>query len=384
MTSDRLPSPGPARGFELPSPLLQLYAASALVFSVALVAMSAQRGRAELAWWLAAYGLIAAVAWRWPDQGPLVAGWAAFVLGFARTWRHGTNLDLGLCLLLLAVAIYLVRSPSCGRDRLLDWGGLLLAFVAVFALVSLAFTVVRIRSFVPAPGFGYHVYRFNAQGLSSEQALPRVLLNAAITFAWFGCYVYARTARVSRRTLALAVLSALLLNSAALLVQTRLSPGFLHPADWRFYDRWNGVTSFCWALGDTALAIFLLLPLWGSLRGRDGVLTGASLLLLLHAVVASGSRTALGAMLTAVLLWAALRVLRWLASGRRTAAVLLGGAALLFVAGIGVAYRLTPPDNSTPLGRLKEGFERQGFVGHLVAVRFGSYPLALRMTREYP
>jgi O-antigen ligase len=370
--------------FDLPRRLRLAYAVLALALSVVLVSLSIRRGGAELAWWLAAYGLVAAAAWRWPNHGVLVAGWGAFVLGFARTWRHGWNLDLGLSLLLLALALFLLRSPSCTGRLRLDWGGLLLAAVAVFALVSLAFAVARIHAFRPAPGFGYHAYRFNAYGLSSEEAIVRVLLNAAITFAWFGCYVFARTVRVPRRLLGLAVFSALLLNSAALLVQARVSPSFLHPAGWRFYDRGNGVTSFCWALGDAALAFFLLLPLWGSRRGRSALLTIASLTLLLHAVAASGSRTALGVMLAAVLLWGALRVLRLRSSGRGAVAALVAGAALVLVAGMGLAYWLAPADNSTPLGRLKEGIERQGLLGHLVAVRLGSYPLALRIVQSYP
>jgi len=385
LTSSGLPSPGAAPTFDLPRPLLLLYAAIAIVLSLALVGMSSRRGTEELSWWLAAYGALAVVGWRWPGYGPLAAGGAAFVLGFARTWRHGVNLDLGLGLLLLAIGLYLLRTPACHGPRLhLDAGGLLLLFLAVVTLASIGFTAARIRAFVPAPGFGYHVYRLNALGLSSEEALSRGLLSAALTFSWFGAYVYGRAARVPRRALALAVFSALLLNSAALLVQTRLAPDFLHPAGWYFYDRWNGVTSFCWALGDAALAFFLLLPLWGSSRGRDGVLTVASLLLVLHGVVASGSRTALGAMLVATLLWAGVRVVRSLSSGRRGRALLLGGSALLLVGALLLVYRLTPPDNSTPLGRLKEGFERQGLVGHLVATRLGSYPLTLRVVGEFP
>lgn len=372
--------------FELPRRLVLLYGGVAVALSLALVVMSAGRGPAELLCWLAAYATMAVLGWRRPSHAPLLAGFAAFVLGFARTYRHGPNLDLGLSLVLLALAIYLVR-PAFEESRLdrLDLGGLLLLLVAVLALVSLGFTTVRIRGFAPAPGFGYHVYRINALGLSSEEALRRALLNAAVTFSWFGAYVYARAVvpGIPRRPLGFAVFCVLALNSAVLVVQTRFSPGFLHPAGWPYFDRWNGITSFCYALGDAALGFFLLLPLWGHWRGRHGLLTAATLLLILHGVVASGSRTALAAMIGAALLWAILRALRWWPA-RRGPALAAVAAALTLVASLLVVYRLTPPDNSTPVGRLKEGFTRQGVLGHLVATRLGSYPLTLRLLREYP
>jgi len=63
------------------------------------------------------------------------------------------------------------------------------------------------------------------------------------------------------------------------------------------------VTSFCYALGDSTLAFWLLLPAWGAARGLAGARTAASLLLLAHAAVASGSRTALLGMFAAAVLW---------------------------------------------------------------------------------
>jgi hypothetical protein len=59
-----------------------------------------------------------------------------------------------------------------------------------------------------------------------------------------------------------------------------------------------------------------------------------------------------------------------------TVASLVGGAA--------AAYWITPAGHGTPLARLKEGIGRQGVVGHLLATRLSSYPLAFRVLREYP
>ena len=35
---------------------------------------------------------------------------------------------------------------------------------------------MRIRSFAPAPGFGYRLYQFNAQGFPSEEAVIRTVI----------------------------------------------------------------------------------------------------------------------------------------------------------------------------------------------------------------
>jgi hypothetical protein len=389
--------------FELSRSLVRLYAAAALGLSLVLLAMGRVRGGAELGWWLAAYAAVALLAWRFPAHAPLVAGVLAFLVGFVRTYRHGPNLDLGLSLVLLVREPRLVRGPrpangppagtaggeppSAGEAEAswrTDPSGLLLLLVAAIALVSLAATIAHIRSFAPAPGFGYHVYRLNARGLGSDEAVQRALLGAAVVFSWFGCYAYARSTRLRSRVLAIALGAALLVNSLVLLVQSRLAPGFLHPAGWPYYDRLNGVASFCWALGDASLGFFLLLPLWGATRGRSGLLTAVNVLLLLHAVAASGSRTALVAMVGAALLWSFLRVRRWWAQGQRKGALGLAGSAVALAALLAVVYHLTPPDNSTPLGRLKEGISRQGIVGHLVATRLGSYPLTLRVIGAYP
>ena len=58
--------------------------------------------------------------------------------------------------------------------------------------------------------------------------------------------------------------------------------------------------------------------------------------------------------------------------------------AALLVALTLLAYRLTPATQESPLGRLKDGIERQGVVGHLVSQRLATYPLLFRVLREHP
>ena len=96
----------------------------------------------------------------------------------------------------------------------------------------------------------------------------RCVIGAAASFSWFGLYVYARALDIRRRTLNAVVFALLLLNTAALLTQRFVDPEFLLPAGWPAIKRLNGATSFCYALGDVVLGLYLLLPAWGIARGR--------------------------------------------------------------------------------------------------------------------
>lgn len=389
MTSTDAPTPAatPTRNqvlVAIPRLIGLLYAFGALAFSLGLLLQARRRGLGELALWLPPYACVFVLSLVRPRAGPLVAGLLAFVLGFARTYRHGQNLDLGLSLIALAIGVEMLgrlRRPGAPRT---DLAGLALLGVSIWSVLSLGFVFLRVRGFAPAPGFAYHVYRFNAFGMPSEDVLVLALAGAAGAFLWFGLYEYARTFEVSRRLMAWGVFSALLVNSAVLLVQRHLAPEFLHPAGFPIVGRLNGATSFCYALGDATAALFLLLPVWGGTRGVAALRTVVGVLLLAHAAVASGSRTALAAMLAAALLWLLSRVTRLTAEGARAPAVLALAAALLVALASSAAYWMTPADQTTPIGRLKEGVEREGVIGHLVATRLGSYPLAFRVFRAYP
>ncbi len=371
---------------QLPRAVVLAYACAALGLSLVLLATSSRRGLGELSLWAAAALAVGVLCVLRPHQGPLAAGFLAFVLGFVRTYRNGPNLDLGTSLILLSLAVFLVSRLRGGdrRGTEVDLAGLLLLCLSAWSALSLAFSVLRIRAFVGAPGFSYHVYRFNSFGLPSDAAITQAVVNASATFAWFGLYLYACAVRPKGRALLVPLFAVLAMNSAALLVQARLAPGFLHPVGWPFVGRGNGLTSFCWALGDATLAFFLLLPVWGSLRGRPAILTGASVVLLVHSAVASGSRTCLGTMAVVSVVWAGIRAARlWRAGRGRPALALVAGAALLLCAGT-VAYELTPAGQSSALARLKDGITQQGLLGQLVATRLHSYPLAFRVLREYP
>lgn len=370
--------------FELPPAVLVTYSALALVLSGALLSLSLRRGGRELALWLAAYLLVAVAAALRPNVSVLLAGTLAFLLGFVRTYRHGYNLDLGLSLIALAAGFHVLRRARAAGRPAVDLPGLSLLSIAAWSLLSLAFALARIWAYRPAPGFGYHVFRFNLFGLSSDEAMIRATIGAAAAFAWFGIYDYARSVEVKRGWLAVTVFLVLLVDAAALVVQRHVDPGFLHPVGLPLIDRLNGVTSFCYALGDAALAFFLLLPAWGAARGLLGALTAASVLLLGHAVVASGSRATLLTALVASTLWGSVEASRRFEAGRRRAAVLTLVALAALLGGAAVAYWVTPADQATPLGRLKEGIRRQGLLGHLLATRLSSYPLAFRVLGEYP
>jgi hypothetical protein len=370
--------------FELPSGVLATYAALALGWSGVLLSLCLLRGQRELALWLGAYLLVAVVAVLRPDASVLAAGTLACLLGFVRTYRHGYNLDLGLGLIALAAGLYLWRRARESERSVLDVSGLALLSIAAWSLLSLAFSLTRIWAFRPAPGFAYHVYRFNPFGLSSEEAMVRATLGAAVAFVWFGLYEYVRSVDLKRGHLAVTVFVVLVVDAAALLVQRHVDPGFLHPAGLPLIDRLNGVTSFCYALGDVALALFLLLPAWGAARGVRGALTVASVALLVHAMVASGSRTALLAALVATFAWGSVEGVRRFRSGQLRAAVLILFAVASLVGGSAAAYWITPADQATPLGRLKEGISRQGVYGHLLATRLSSYPLVFRVLGRYP
>ena len=151
--------------YDVRRPVLLGYAALALAFSAALLGQSARRGHGELGGWLATYVAVGLLAWVRPQAAPAVSGFAAFALGFVRTYRHGPNLDLGLGLVLLSVGLYLFDRLRHDRSRRpLDVPGLCLLAVSCWSVVSLAFAVARIRSFVPAPGFSYHVFGSTLSG----------------------------------------------------------------------------------------------------------------------------------------------------------------------------------------------------------------------------
>jgi hypothetical protein len=364
--------------------VLWLYALLAVALSAALLLQSRARGPREFSLWLVAYGGLALLSFWRPRWSPLVAGAMAFLLGIVKTHRAGPNLDLGLSLIALSVGVFIVHRVRRGAGRAeTDPAGLALTLVAVWSLVSLAFTITRIRAFTPAPGFDYHVYPFNPLRFSSEEAIIRATIGATAMFVWFGLYEYGRSVQIPRRLLRNVVTVLLLLNAVALAVQQHIDPFFLLHAG-RPIGRFNGVTSYSYALGDAALALFLLLPAWGSSRGLPGLLTAGNLLLLAYAVVASGSRTALLSMLLVAVLWATVRGWRLSRTRPRLAIGVSLAAVGLGLALAGSAYHVTPADQVSPIGRLKFGIERDGVLGHVVTTRLSSYPLIARVLATYP
>jgi O-antigen ligase len=260
------------------------------------------------------------------------------------------------------VGVFVLDQARRGSPRsIIDPAGLALLVVAVLSLVSLTFAIPRIRGFAPAPGFDYHAYPFNALRFSSDEAIVRATIGATAMFSWFGLYEFARSRHIARPVLATVVTGLLLINSLALFVQQHVDPSFLLHAG-RPIGRLNGVTSYCYALGDAALALFLLLPAWGSSRGRAGLLTAANLALLWT-------------------VWKATRLFR--TRQRLIAGASLGTAALVLTLGAWV-YHATPADLVSPIGRFKFGVERDGLVGHLVTTRLSSYALIGRVLAAYP
>jgi len=382
--------PGPGRtaldlALPVPGYVTCLYSAVTLALSVALLLQSARRGTGEFSLWLVAYLGIAVLSLRRPPLAPLCAGAAAFVFGFAKTHHHGFNLDLGASLIALSVAGYLFHRVRRGTQAVsVDLAGVALFSIATGSFVSLAFAVGRILAFEPAPGFGYHVYRFNTLGILSDAAIARATIVATATLSWFGLYEWARADTPTPKALNRVVFAILLANSATMVVQRYVDPSFLLPAGPVPPGRLNGVTSFCYALGSAAIALYLLLPAWGARRGLSGVLTAGSLVFLAHAMVASGSRTSLGVMLAAALAWGAIWAVRFNRERRRGLAALSVAALALLLLLAAAAYRVVPPGEGTSLGRLRFWIERQGLFGHLVATRLTSYPLAFRVMLEYP
>jgi O-antigen ligase len=372
------------RAFEIGRPILYLYGLVAIGLSAALLLQSRQRGPGEMALWLVAYASLAIGSLWKPHLAPLVGGSMAFLLGIVKTHCAGPNLDLGLSLITFSVGVFVLDQVRRGSPRsIIDPAGLALLVVAVLSLVSLTFAIPRIRGFVPAPGFDYHAYPFNALRFSSDEAIVRATIGATAMFSWFGLYEFARSRHIARPVLATVVTGLLLINSLALFVQQHVDPSFLLHAG-RPIGRLNGVTSYCYALGDAALALFLLLPAWGSSRGRAGLLTAANLALLWYAVSASGSRTALLVILMAALLWTVWKATRLFRTRQRLiAGASLGTAALVLTLGAWV-YHATPADLVSPIGRLKFGVERDGLVGHLVTTRLSSYALIGRVLAAYP
>jgi hypothetical protein len=371
--------------FQLPRAAPLLYSLLCLVLSSALLLLSLRRGPREFALWLVAYLGVGALSLRLPSSAPLMGGAAALLLGFVKTYRGGVNLDLGLSLIALTTGLYLLgRTRRTEGGYSVDLAGFLLFLIAIWSLVSLGFSLARIGSFTPAPGFAFHWYRFNPQGLSADEAMIRTTLGAALAFTWFGLYEFGRSANVSRRVLNVLVFLLLLANGIVLLVQASVDPGFLHPVGFPEHGRLNGSTSFCYALGDATMALFLLLPAWGVSRGWAGALTMGSLALLALAIVRSGSRTALFTALLAVVLWTGLRVGRLFMARRRLAASSLLAGLMLLPGLVVVAYVMTPADQATPLGRLKDQIEHGGGASSLLGGRLSSYPLIFRVLGEYP
>lgn len=193
------------------------YGLVAVALSAVLLAQSLQRDVEELVLWSIAYAGIALFSVRRPQDAPLVAGFASLLLGWVKTNERGVNLELGLSLIALATGIYLLDRVRRRVPSQLDLPGLALLSVALWSLVSLAFSIARIRAFRPAPGFEYHVYQFNPVGFSSEEAVVRTTIGATAMLVWFGLYEFARHEQIRRERLNVAVFSALLVNSAVLL-----------------------------------------------------------------------------------------------------------------------------------------------------------------------
>lgn len=369
----------------VPRYAIYLYSALMLALSVALLLQSARRGTGEISLWLVAYLGIAVLSFGRPPLAPLYSGAAAFVFGFTKTHHHGFNLDLGASLIALSVAGYLFHRVRCGKQAVtIDLAGVALLSIATWSLVSLAFAVGRILAFEPAPGFGYHVYRFNTLGILSDAAIVRATIVATATLSWFGLYEWARTDAPTPKALNLVVFMILLANSMAMVVQHGVDASFLLPAGPVPPGRLNGVTSFCYALGSAVIALYLLLPAWGARRGLSGVLTACSLILLVHAMVASGSRTSLAVMLAAALAWGGVWAFRFNRERRRGLAVLSVAVLAVLLSAAAAAYSLIPPGEGTSVGRLRFWIERQGLFGHVFATRLSSYPLAFRVMLEYP
>jgi hypothetical protein len=370
--------------FRVPRLLLLLYATLALVLSLGLLLLSLQRGPREFTLWLAAYVGIGLLSLRFPTVSPLTGGAAAFLVGFVKTYRSGYDLDLGLGLIALSIGLYLLdRMRREGGSYSVDLAGILLLLIAAWSAISLGFSITRIGSFTPAPGFAFHWYRFNLLGLSSEEAMIRAVIGATTAFTWFGLYEFGRTARLNRNVLNVVVFLILLANGVVLLVQRHVDPGFLLPVGFQQL-RLNGLTSFCYALGDALLALFLLLPAWSVWRGRGAALTVGSLVLLVHGMDASGSRTALFAALLATFLWVGVRVGRLLEARRRGRASLLVTGLMLLVGLVAVAYWMTPTNHASPLGRLKWEVQHREVSSRLLAGRWSTYPLIFRVMEEYP
>lgn len=375
---------GPTVELRLPRVVLILYAAMAIGLSLVLLLLARDRGVSEIALRLAAYAAIGLFSFYRPQAAPLGAGFLALLLGFVKTYHGGLNIDLGLGLIAIAVARHaFARARQGEEDRRIDLGGACLLAIAVWSAISLAFSVGRIQAFVPAPGFDHHIYKFNSSGFSSEQATLQAIWGATMSFVWFGLYEWARSFRAERRTLGIAVFVVMAANAAVIVIQQHVYPRFLHPIGFPLVGRAGGLTSFCYALADAVLSLFLLLPVWGVAAGPLLAMTGASVLMLTYAAFASGSRTALCAMLLAALLWIGRRAFTRDAARRIARSVWLTGLALLLVVAA-AAYRATPPNPASPIGRLKDGIARQGLAGHLFATRLNSYPLIARVMAEYP
>jgi hypothetical protein len=381
--SRRTSTVGPA--LPLPRQAACLYSFLTFACSVALLLQSTRRGAVEFSLSLAVYLGMAVLSVRRPLLAPVCAGAAAFVLGFTKTHRHGFNLDLGASVIALSVAGYWLHRVRHRTGALsVDLAGAALLSIGVWSLVSLAFSLGRILAFEPAPGFGYHVYRFNAIGILSDEAIARTTIVATIVLSWFGLYEWARTDAPAPKTLNVVVFAILLTNSAAMVVQRWIDPGFLFPVGPVPPGRLNGVTSFCYALGSAVVALYLLLPAWGARRGPPALLTVGSLVLLVHAAMASGSRTSLVVVVAATLAWGALRAYRLNRVRRRRLAVLLLAAMALLLSVAGATYLLVPAGEGTSVGRLRSSIEKEGLIGHLFETRLTSYPLALRVMLEYP
>jgi hypothetical protein len=367
----------------LPRVVSILYGSVAVGLSGTLLYLARERGTAEVALRVAASAVVIVFALRRPRAAPLAAGVLAMLLGFVKTYRGGLNIDLGLGLIALAVGLDQLRRRD-EAETSIDGGAVCLLIVAIWSAVSLAFSVGRIRAFTPAPGFDYHIYKFNPSGFSSEQAIVQAVWGATMSFVWFGLYVWAQAQAPGRRTLALVVLATLAANTTAILVQQYVNPRFLHPVGFPQLGRVGGLTGFCYALADAVLAPFLLLPLWGSVGGLFLAVSATNVVMLVYGMLASGSRTALMAMALAAVLWIGRRMLSGPRASRVPRFVWMATLATCFAVAIG-AYWATPADPAgSPLARMKDGVSRQGLVGHLFATRLNSYPLIFRVMREYP
>lgn len=363
---------------------LYLYAALSLLLALFILSSSIARDISNLLLYGLVYLLISLLCLIQKKYCIIYSATIAILISFSKTSYPGYNIDISIGIVALCISLYMFRHIATITIDVIDTPSILLYIFSILSLISMSFSIIRIISFAPVSHFGYYNYAFNTLGLPSDDLILHVLFSAANVFTWFGIYFCLKEFDFDdNKKLNVLLLVVFALNAAVLMIQNYFLPEFLFPSGFTV-SRFNGLTSFCYALGAVSETAFVLAPLWWMRRGAGLFRSVCLAAFIVLAMWWSGSRNALFVVVAAAVLWFAYYLYYLLKNKKyRNMVVVL----LLFVISAIMVlsiYIITPYNSDNAVGRLKLVLERRGLVNFFLETRFSVYPLLFNMILAHP